>query len=168
MGTDPKAPLYYPKGDGYYTKSLATDPRNGAVYVYPNRQEAAPTWFHDHALGVTRLNVYAGLAGAYLISDPGQVLGAGLHPYGLSYGLGPDGKPTLDVPTMPLVIQDRMFDTTGQLYFPSAGINPEHPFWVPEFMGDTIVVNGKAWPYLNVEPRRYRFCLLYTSPSPRD
>jgi len=54
-----------------------------------------------------------------------------------------------------------MFDTNGQLYFPDLGINPMvHPFWIPEFVGDTIVVNGKTWPYLQVEPRRYRFRLL--------
>ena len=60
-----------------------------------------------------------------------------------------------------------MFDTNGQLFFPadSAGgllwtPNPEHPYWVPEFVGDTILVNGKAWPYLNVEPKRYRFLFL--------
>ena len=53
-----------------------------------------------------------------------------------------------------------MFDTNGQLFFPNVGINPEHPFWVPEFVGDTIVVNGKAWPFMNVEPRRYKFLFL--------
>ena len=61
---------------------------------------------------------------------------------------------------VPLVIQDRMFDTNGQLYFP-AGVpfipNPDHPFWVPEFLGDVICVNGKAWPFMNVEPKRYTF-----------
>lgn len=61
---------------------------------------------------------------------------------------------------VPLVIQDRMFDTNGQLFFPNIGLNPEHPFWIPEFVGDTIVVNGKVWPYLNVEARRYRFLLI--------
>ncbi len=61
---------------------------------------------------------------------------------------------------IPLVLQDRMFDTNGQLYFPNIGINSEHPFWIPEFVGDTIVVNGVTWPYLNVEPRRYRFLLI--------
>ncbi len=53
-----------------------------------------------------------------------------------------------------------MFDTNGQLFFPNVGINPEHPFWVPEFVGDTIVVNGKAWPFMAVQPKRYRFIFL--------
>src|SRR5262249_51572859 len=125
---------------------------NSAVYRYPNSQQAAPTWFHDHTLGATRLNVYAGLAGAYYQIDPAQTLPAGFP------GVGE---------VVPIILQDRMFDTNGQLYFPadpSGGIvnspNPEHPYWVPEFVGDTIVVNGKAWPFFAGEPRRYRVLFL--------
>jgi spore coat protein A len=118
---------------------------NHATYRYPNGQEAAPIWFHDHTLGVTRLGVYAGLAGAYLVTDP------------------TDPPPPNLQPIIPLVLQDRSFDGNGQLLFP-AGVpfipNPEHPFWVPEFIGDTIVVNGKAWPYVQVEAKRYRFLFL--------
>lgn len=147
------------RGHGYYTFPGA--PANGATYRYPNTQEAAPIWFHDHVLGATRLNVYAGLAGGYLLSDPAQQLPAGLSSYGLDRGVnGPDEV------TIPLFIQDRMFDTNGQLFFPgdtAGGLlyspNPDHPYWVPEFTGDTILVNGKVWPYLNVEPKRYRFLL---------
>jgi FtsP/CotA-like multicopper oxidase with cupredoxin domain len=131
------------KGHGYHSYP-GTGLANDAVYRYPNAQEAAPIWFHDHTLGATRLNVYAGLAGAYLITDPATERG--------------------DLPLIvPLVIQDRSFDTTGQLYF-HAGVpfvpNPDHPYWVPEFTGDTIAVNGKVWPFLSVEPRRYRFLFL--------
>jgi spore coat protein A len=130
-------------------------PQNYCVYRYPNVQEAAPLWFHDHLLGGTRLNVYAGLAGAYVLTDPNLALPTGLHAVGLQQGeSGP-----VDY-LIPLVLQDRMFDTNGQLYFPNMGINPEHPFWIPEFVGDTIVINGKVWPFLNVEPRRYRFLLI--------
>ena len=54
-----------------------------------------------------------------------------------------------------------MFDTNGQLYFPNVGLNPLiHPFWMPEFIGDTILVNGKVWPFMNVAPQRYRFFVL--------
>ena len=137
-------------GHKYYTAKDA--PKNGVRYIYPNLQEAAPIWFHDHTLGATRLNVYAGLAGAYLIDDP-------------KLGL-PENFPPLNH-VVPLVIQDRMFDTDGQLFFQadSAGsilwaTNPEHPYWSPEFIGDAIVVNGKVWPYLNVEPKRYTFLFL--------
>jgi spore coat protein A len=128
---------------------------NTAVYTYPNTQEAAPLWFHDHVLGLTRLDVYAGLAGAYVLTDPKLQLPPGLHPVGLQQGT----KGSVDY-LIPLVIQDRMFDTAGQLFFPNVGINPEHPYWIPEFVGDTIVVNGKVWPFLNVEPRRYRFLVI--------
>ncbi len=140
-------------GHQFYSKD--GNASNYAVYRYPNSQEAAPVWFHDHLLGGTRLNVYAGLAGAYAIIDPGLSLPTGLHQVGLQQGAsGPVDH------LIPLVLQDRMFDVNGQLYFPNLGINPEHPFWIPEFVGDAIVVNGKAWPFLNVEPRRYRFLLI--------
>jgi FtsP/CotA-like multicopper oxidase with cupredoxin domain len=142
------------QGRGYYTRPGVPVAGNEAVYRYPNHQEAAPVWFHDHALGVTRLNVYAGLAGAYAIIDPDLILPAGLHPVGLQQGGG-----NVEY-LIPLVIQDRRFDVNGQLYFPNVGINPEHPFWLPEFEGDTIVVNGKVWPYLDVQPKRYRFLII--------
>jgi spore coat protein A len=141
-------------GNAYYSKD-GLAPKNYCIYRYLNVQEAAPLWFHDHLLGGTRLNVYAGLAGAYVLTDPGLALPTGLHAYGLQQGADGD----VDF-LIPLVLQDRMFDTNGQLYFPNMGINPEHPYWIPEFVGDTIVINGKVWPFLNVEPRRYRFLLI--------
>jgi FtsP/CotA-like multicopper oxidase with cupredoxin domain len=138
------------------------------VYPYYNSQLPATIWFHDHALGLDRLNVYMGMAGAYVIYDtalePGfstTVAGSGvpsildtvLHPtYHDRYGQPFD---------IPLVIQDRIFDSKGQLWYPGSGDNPTiHPFWVPEFFGDTICVNGKVWPNLKVEPRKYRFRVL--------
>jgi FtsP/CotA-like multicopper oxidase with cupredoxin domain len=114
------------------------------VYHYTNNQLPTTLWYHDHAFGFTRHNVYAGLAGFYLIRDPGN------EPVGL-----PGGPYEI-----PVVIQDKMFTADGQLWYPNEGETPEHPVWVPEFFGDFIVVNGKAWPYLNVEPRKYRFRFL--------
>jgi spore coat protein A len=149
------------QGHGYYAGvdvvGGGANPPLGyeSIYRYLNTQEAAPIWFHDHLLGGTRLNVYAGLAGAYAIIDPNAPLPTGLHPVGLQQG----ASGSVDY-LIPLVLQDRMFDTNGQLYFPNVGINPEHPFWIPEFVGDTIVVNGAVWPFLNVEPRRYRFLFI--------
>jgi FtsP/CotA-like multicopper oxidase with cupredoxin domain len=126
------------------------------TYTYPNEQEPTTLWYHDHALGATRTNVYAGLAGFYLLRDPAR------EPANLPGG---SDDPAVDQYGNPyereIVIQDRMFDTNGQLYWPSLGINPTvHPFWGPEFFGDVIMVNGKTWPYLQVEPRRYRFRML--------
>jgi len=117
-------------------------PGESRVFTYPNAQHAATLWYHDHALGITRLNVFAGLAGFYLLRDP--VEDALPLPAG-SY-------------EVPLVIQDRAFFADGELRYPDEGVT--HPVWVPEFFGDTILVNGKVWPYLEVEPRRYRFRIL--------
>ena len=142
-------------GHGYYTDPCVPAAGNEAVYRYPNGQEPAPIWFHDHLLGGTRINVYCGLAGAYDLIDPALVLPTGLHPLGLQQGA--TGAVSF---LIPLVIQDRMFDTNGQLFFPNRGINPEHPYWIPEFIGDTILVNGKVWPYLNVQAKRYRFLVV--------
>ena len=129
-----------------------------STYNYVNRQEATTLWFHDHALGTTRLNVYSGMAAFYLLRD-GRDTGAANNPIGLP--AGPFEQE--------LMIADRQFDTKGQLLFPDGtpgdnptGINggppnPEtHPFWIPEFFGDVIVVNGKSWPFFEVQPRRYR------------
>jgi spore coat protein A len=153
-------------GSAYYTHPGVAAAANEAVYRYPNAQEAAPLWFHDHLLGGTRLNAtYAGLAGAYALIDPGTqppgLLTVGLDVNG-SGGVLPDAANEYLVP---LVIQDRMFDTNGQLFFPNVGINPEHPYWLPEFVGDVIIVNGKVWPYLNVDRQRYRFYVINGSNS---
>ncbi len=113
-------------------------------YVYGNQQPAATLWYHDHALGITRLNVQAGLAGFYLLRDEVEV------------GL----KLPRDPYEVPIVIQDRILNPDGSLFYPSTGVTAVHPVWVPEFFGDTPVVNGKAYPFLEVEPRRYRFRLL--------
>lgn len=126
-------------------------------YAYPNTQEPTTLWFHDHTMGTTRLNVVAGLEAFYLIRGNGDdgVPGAGKLPAGRQ--------------EVELVLQDRQFDTNGQLLFPDGyptGLdgplqNPKlHPYWMPEFFGDVITVNGKSWPKLNVAPKRYRLRLL--------
>jgi len=114
------------------------------VYHYANNQLPTTLWYHDHAFGFTRHNVYAGLAGFYLLRDPGN------EPADL-----PSGPYEI-----PVAIQDKMLTADGQLWYPNEGETPEHPIWIPESFGDIILVNGKAWPYLNVEPRKYRFRLL--------
>lgn len=122
----------------------------GSRYTYDNGQQESTIWFHDHALGITRLNVYAGLAGIWEITDPANPPLATMPKF-----------PDYDIP---FIIQDRSFDTNCEIFYNVASNpqpNPElHPFWTPEFIGDTIVVNGKTWPYLEVEPRQYRFRYL--------
>ncbi|MGA2848738.1 MAG: multicopper oxidase domain-containing protein [Terracidiphilus sp.] len=122
-------------------------PGASALYAYPNSQEAATLWYHDHAVGITRLNVYAGLSGFYLLRDD-EERGMGL-PFG-DY-------------EVPLVLQDRTLDDQGQLaYAPTFddGQRPPPHWWAPELFGDLPVVNGAIYPYLQVEPRRYRLRLL--------
>jgi spore coat protein A len=128
-----------------YNSVIPTD-ANAAVYNYPNSQPPATLWYHDHALGITRMNVLSGLAGFYLLRNPSSTVAE----------LLPSGEYEV-----PLVIQDRSFLSDGSLYFPSEGTNPTiHPYWQPAFLGNTIMVNGKVWPNMNVKQGVYRFRLL--------
>lgn len=125
--------------DGYPESTFL--PGNQVQYVYPNNQEAGTLWYHDHALGITRLNVMMGLAGFYLMRDAGEI----------ALGL-PSGEYEI-----PLAIQARSFNSNGSFKYPSP--------WQDHFFGDTILVNGKAWPYLNVKQGKYRFRILNGSNS---
>ncbi len=126
-------------------------------YVFNNNQEAGHLWFHDHALGVTRLNVSMGLTGNYLIRDANE-------DYLITRNMLP--APAYE---LPLVIQDRMFDATGKVYYPSSdtATYPNAPAitHLPEFFGDFILGNGVPWPKCEVEPRPYRLRLLNASDS---
>ncbi|MET8964332.1 multicopper oxidase [Streptomyces sp. NPDC004074] len=140
-----------------------------AVFQYANEERAATLWFHDHALGVTRLNVYAGLAGFYLLRGGAADLPEGVLPGPAHRPGDPSGQGGHEIP---LVIQDRSFAADGSLLYPSGraafdGFKGPYvpgsdipPIWNPEFFGDTIVVNGRTWPVLDVEPRRYRLRFL--------
>lgn len=122
-------------------------------YTFFNGQESATLWYHDHALGITRLNVCAGLAGFYILRDPRRPFD---DPSAHAHTVLPHGKYEI-----PLVIQDRSFYEDGSLAFNEVGDNPDiHPYWTPEFFGNAIMVNGKVWPRLEVERRVYRFRLL--------
>lgn len=135
-----KAPA---KSDGYPEDWYV--PGKSATYLYPNDQDAALLWYHDHAMGITRLNIYAGLMGLFIVRD--------------------ELEASLNLPRdeyeIPLVIYDRMLSPDSQLYYP-VSLRAGAP-WVPEVYGDTIVVNGKIYPYLEVEPRKYRLRILNAS-----
>ncbi|MCA1060629.1 multicopper oxidase [Rossellomorea aquimaris] len=151
-GATPDTSDGYP--DAWFTKGFKeTGPFfPGKVYTYPNQQQATTLWYHDHAIGITRLNIYAGLAGAYIIHDEEE---EALSLPAYSYDL-------------PLVIMDRSFHNDGSLYYPSEPQPPipgVRPSTLSNFFGDTILVNGKVWPFLEVEPRRYRFRLINASNS---
>jgi spore coat protein A len=126
--------------------SVVPTEANAAVDEYPNSQQPTTLWYHDHALGVTRLNVLSGLAGFYIISNAS----------GPIEQLLPQGEYD-----MPLAIQDRSFYSDGSLYYPTEGVNPAvHPYWQDTFLGNTIIVNGEAWPNMNVNQGLYRFRIL--------
>lgn len=142
-----------------------------SLYEYPNVQNATTLWYHDHALGMTRLNVYAGPAGFYLLRGGPTDLITGLPGPAPKEG----DKPGRKYYEIPLAIQDRSFNSDGSLFFPDSraffdgataenpGYHPKtdlSPIWNPEFFGNTMLVNGNTWPTLKVEPRRYRFRLL--------
>lgn len=142
-----------PEDDGYPEAWSSPDGKTGPEYNphpyrYPNEQEAGTLWYHDHALGITRLNIYAGLAGFYMIRD--------------------EAEKELQLPSgkyeIPLMLQDRSINADGSLSYPPA-VNGTHPVWVQQFFGDITCVNGKAWPFLEVEPRKYRFRMLNASNS---
>ena len=137
-----KAP---PASDGYPEDWYP--PGHSATYFYPNNQEAAALWYHDHAMGINRLNIYAGLLGLFIVRD--------------------HFEDALNLPRgryeIPLVIYDRLLDTQGQLFYPVSN-NPQAP-WVHDLFGDIMMVNGRVLPYLEVEPRKYRFRLLNGSNS---
>ena len=160
---------------------------NEAEYYYPLNQSARFVWYHDHALGITRINAYAGIASGFLLRDTFE---AGLIGMGLPNFIEAGGK------EVPLVVQDKIFvgpniavaDPTwsavssatgpGSLWYAhiyernrwkSAGnvtgggannLTPPDPSCIPEFFGDTMLVNGTAFPKIAVEPRRYRLRLL--------
>lgn len=117
-------------------------PGHAALYRYPNGQDAATLWYHDHAMGITRLNIYAGLFGAYIVRD--------------------SQEQALDLPSgdydIPLMLCDRLVAQDGQLYYPVSD-DPDAP-WVMQCLGNLVLCNGKVFPYLEVEPRRYRFRLI--------
>ena len=158
---------------------VAWDPGT-ATFQYPNLQRASTLWYHDHTLGMTRLNVYAGPAGFFLIRGGPSGDSAVLDSRTGSPAVlpGPAPKEGDRFPSnkayyeIPIVIQDRTFNNDGSLFYPDTraffdGYEgpylPEtdlSPIWNPEFFGNTMMVNGNTWPFLAVEQRRYRFRFL--------
>jgi spore coat protein A len=135
-----------------------------AEYYYPNDQSARLVWYHDHSFGTTRLNAYAGLASGYIIRDSFE---SAL----ISAGLVPSDE-------IPLIIQDKTFQPSGLLWYPTTydqtrwdygpNVNPPAavtgplptPSAIPEYFSDTILVNGAVYPYVEIQPKRYRFRVL--------
>ena len=152
-----------------------------ATFQYPNHNRASTIWYHDHALGMTRLNVYAGPAGFYIVrgGDAGDeaVIDSQTNTKAVLPGPAPaaDDAPDTRYYEIPIAIQDRAFNRDGSLFYPDTreffdgathddpGFIPKtdlSPIWNPEFFGNTIMVNGNTWPFQTVEQRRYRFRFL--------
>ena len=151
-----------------------------ATFQYPNENRASTIWYHDHALGMTRLNVYAGPAGFYLVrgGPAGDDAVIDSRTGGRASLPGPAPRENDKFPPnklyreIPIAIQDRSFNTDGSLFYPDTreffdGIVRDYipkgdfsPIWNPEFFGNTIMVNGNTWPFQTVEKRRYRLRFL--------
>lgn len=148
-----------PEFDGTPNQWFTAFGQVGPAYVsnvsdYPNSQPATNLWYHDHSLGTTRLNVYAGLVGNYFIRDPNAFLD------------GPDSPLPKEELEIPLFIVDRSFFTDGELAFPRDGrddLRHHHPYIDGESRAEVPVVNGRVWPNLNVQRRQYRFRVLTAS-----
>ncbi len=172
---------YATRGGHFGQVAGAPDVPGQAIFRYRNDQPATTLWYHDHSLGMTRLNVYAGPAGFYLLRGgkgdevgvvmsgaaaklPGPAPGVGANPFGRFFEI-------------PIAVQDRSFNKDGSLFYPEsrkffdgflgpyAPATDVAPIWNPEFFGNTLVVNGRTWPNLDVEPRKYRFRFLNGSQS---
>jgi FtsP/CotA-like multicopper oxidase with cupredoxin domain len=151
-----------------------------AIFQYPNENRASTIWYHDHALGMTRLNVYAGPAGFFLVRGGPAGDDAVIDSRSGTRAVLPGPAPTENDPfpptkpyrEIPIAIQDRSFNSDGSLFYPDSrvffdgivhGYIPEgefSPIWNPEFFGNTIMVNGNTWPFQTVERRRYRLRFL--------
>ena len=156
----------------------ATWGRGFATFQYPNLDRASTNWYHDHTLGMTRLNVYAGPAGFYLIrgGPDDTVLDSRSGADAVLPGPAPKANDTFPSNKtyyeIPIAVQDRSFNADGSLFYPSTrelfdeivgDYIPDgefSPIWNPEFFGNTIMVNGSTWPFQVVEQRRYRFRFL--------
>ncbi|GAA3519622.1 bilirubin oxidase [Streptosporangium album] len=167
---------YATEGSQYATFATRFANRDGApwspgsaVFRYGNDQRAATMWYHDHTLGMTRLNVYAGLAGFYLLRGGPSDLPSPVLPGPASRVGDPVNRRSCEIP---IVIQDRSFATDGSLHYPGSREDFDRfagpyipgsdlsPIWNPEFFGTAMMVNGRTWPFLPVEPRRFRFRFL--------
>lgn len=144
-----------PQSDGngrsWFTRNFHEkgDKWKKAVYVYYNARSTGNMWYHDHALGYTRLNLLAGLVGAYKVINPKME--------------GKFGLPRKRFDRQ-LVVMDKSFTKSGYIHITSTGNNPDiHPEWQPEYFGNVIIVNGKAWPYMKVQKRKYRFRIINAS-----
>ena len=154
-----------------------------ATFQYPNDNRASTIWYHDHTLGMTRLNVYAGPAGFYIVRGGPAGDNAVLDTRSGTPAVlpGPAPKEGDKFPSQQDVLRDPDRHPGPRLQHRRLAVLPGHreffdgataddpgfipatdlsPIWNPEFFGNMIMVNGNTWPFHNVEQRRYRFRFL--------
>lgn len=133
--------------DAWFTAGGIRGPvYNESIVSILNTQEPATLWYHDNTRGLSRLNLYSGLAGAYIIRDLEEM------------------KINPRIEDIILMIQDKSFGEDASLYYPVTGENTsQHPYWVSEFYGDVILVNGISWPYMEIKKAFYRFRIINAS-----
>lgn len=142
---------------------------------YPNRNRPSCLWVHDHAMGLTRLNVLAGYTGFYIVreaTDTDRPVDTRTGRLAVLPGDSTDRPGTGELAhELPLAIQDRSFNEDGSVFYPDSRryfdatetFIPDSnisPVWVPDYFGNTIIVNGHTWPYANLTTRRYRLRIL--------
>ncbi len=180
-GTKGIPATYAGRGTVYTQANNANTVPGSAFYAYENTQPATTLWYHDHALGMTRLNVYAGPAGFWLIRGGAHDTAANVLPGPAPSGTGDpnfNAAYRATIREIPIAIQDRSFNADGSLFYPAdrsffdgftgpyidntAGAPPSDisGIWNPEAFFNTMVVNGTTWPKLDVDPVQYRFRLL--------
>jgi FtsP/CotA-like multicopper oxidase with cupredoxin domain len=151
-----------------------------ATFQYPNDQRESTLWYHDHALGMTRLNVYAGPAGFFLVRGGPEGDKAVLDSRTGTTAVLPSPAPNerdafpsnKTYYEIPIAVQDRSFNADGSLFYPDTRAffddyqgpyiptTDVSPIWNPEFFGNMIMVNGNTWPFQRIEQRRYRLRFL--------
>ncbi|MFW0787269.1 multicopper oxidase domain-containing protein [Gordonia sp. CPCC 206044] len=138
-----------PADDGYPTSPFRLG--RSVTYRFRNPAEAGPLWYHDHSMGTTRLSIYAGLSGHYHVRDE----------WDTGHTDNPSGLPAGEYETA-LIMCDKIFYPDGRLrYDNTPTVAPGH--WSGGLAGDTMVVNGKAWPQMTVDRGLYRFRILSAS-----
>jgi spore coat protein A len=139
-----------PVNDGYPTAVIR--PGQSVDYVFGNDLEAATLWYHDHSMGITRLNLYAGLAAPYWVRD--------------EFDTGKDDNP-LGLPAgeyeVPLIMSDKVFYRDGRMRYNSVRTEVLQHHWGGGLAGDVMVVNGKVWPNMMVDRGVYRIRLTSAS-----
>ncbi|ETV80169.1 hypothetical protein H257_06534 [Aphanomyces astaci] len=130
-----------PKYDGMPTQTFYHNTTFKAKYA--NRQFPSTKVYHDHAWGLSQLNMWAGMVGLYAVQDAEL-----------------ESKFHLDkLPDMTFILQDKLISADGALlYTEKLTCSPVAPTkWVPQAYGSVNTVNGVVMPFATIDASRVRF-----------